>query len=252
MSELKIYGRLDVKKLARNLPDIAPVVGDDDYKKLKRKLNNYSLPMKNKHHARFTFRRQRPKVGEIIVSYTAWLSEKAKDCEFDNQINNGILEHLTQMIRNDDLLKKSIPKKWNLDWFVEEASQRDDINQQVRDMNDNYKMSKVKHQPRIQLRNGKIKQKDEKKYWNTCNCWKVGLHPPGRNYQPCTEVWKVGRYNHYASCFRAGPISHVQQEKLKEPIHRERISRKQQRLKSQAVTQTKNTYLGQTAQHVFH
>ena len=71
MSALKIYGRLDVKKLARNLPDIAPVVGDDDYKKLKRKLNNYSLPMKNKHHARFTFSRQRAE--EIIVSYTASL-----------------------------------------------------------------------------------------------------------------------------------------------------------------------------------
>ena len=71
MSVLKIYGRLDVKKCARNLPDAAPLVGDDDYKKLKRKLNNHSLPTKNKHHARFTFSRQLPDEGEIIVSYTA-------------------------------------------------------------------------------------------------------------------------------------------------------------------------------------
>ena len=71
------------------------------------------------------------------MSYSAWLSEKAKDCEFDNQINNEILEHLKQMNRDNDLIKKSIPKKWNLNQFIEDASQRDDINQQVRDMNDN-------------------------------------------------------------------------------------------------------------------
>ena len=32
---LKIYGGREIKKLARNLPDTTPVVGDDDYKKLK-------------------------------------------------------------------------------------------------------------------------------------------------------------------------------------------------------------------------
>ena len=46
VSALKIYGGLEVKKLARNLPDATPVVGDDDYKKLKRKLNNHFLPKK--------------------------------------------------------------------------------------------------------------------------------------------------------------------------------------------------------------
>ena len=32
ISMLKIYGRLEVKKLARNLPDAAPAPGDNDYK----------------------------------------------------------------------------------------------------------------------------------------------------------------------------------------------------------------------------
>ena len=40
---VKIYGAKEIKKLARNLPETAPVVGDDDYKKLKRKLNNNFL-----------------------------------------------------------------------------------------------------------------------------------------------------------------------------------------------------------------
>ena len=44
VSALKIYGGQEIKKLAHNLPDTAPVEGDDDYKKLKRKLNNYFLP----------------------------------------------------------------------------------------------------------------------------------------------------------------------------------------------------------------
>ena len=67
-----------------------------------------------------------------------------------------------QMIRDDDRIKKSIPKKWNLDQFVEGASQRRHINQQVRDMNDNYKISKVKHQPWSQVRNGKKGKKKDK------------------------------------------------------------------------------------------
>ena len=34
MSALKIYGGKEIKKLARTLPGTAPVVRDDDYKKL--------------------------------------------------------------------------------------------------------------------------------------------------------------------------------------------------------------------------
>ena len=41
VNALKIYGSKEIKKLAGNLPETAPVVGDDDYKRLKRKLNNH-------------------------------------------------------------------------------------------------------------------------------------------------------------------------------------------------------------------
>ena len=43
VSALKIYGGQEIKKLAHNLPDTAPVEGDDDYKKLKRKLKRTSI-----------------------------------------------------------------------------------------------------------------------------------------------------------------------------------------------------------------
>ena len=54
LGALKIYGGKEIKKLAHNLPDTAPVVGDDDYKKLKRKLDHHFLPKKNKEHYRYT------------------------------------------------------------------------------------------------------------------------------------------------------------------------------------------------------
>lgn len=67
VSALKIYGGREIKKLARNLPDTTPVVGEDDCKKLKRKLDNYFLPKKKKHHGRFTISKQRPIKGESVV-----------------------------------------------------------------------------------------------------------------------------------------------------------------------------------------
>lgn len=159
VSALKIYGGLEVTKRARNLPEVTPWVGDDDYKKLKRKLNNHFLP-KKKRHARYTFSKQRQELGESVVSYAARLREKAKDCEFNDQLNGRILEHLIQTIKDNDLVKKSIQKKWNLDQFIEEASQREDINQHVKDMKDDYKISKIRQQSKSHLKDGK--ESDEK------------------------------------------------------------------------------------------
>ena len=53
VSALKIYGTPEIKKLARNLPAPAPVENDNDFEKIKRKLNNHFLSKKNKHHALF-------------------------------------------------------------------------------------------------------------------------------------------------------------------------------------------------------
>ena len=269
VSALKIYGGLEVKKLARNLPDATPVVGDDDYKKLKRKLNNHFLPKKNKQHARYTFSKQRPEAGESVVSYAARLREKAKDCEFGEQIDDRILEQLIQTIWNNDLIKKSIQKKWNLDRFIEEASQMEDINQQVKDMKDDYKVSRVKQQPKSQPRNGKQggrrhaslpnrrppqrltgKQdykKEERSTNSSCNyCGKTGLHPPGRNCPAYgQQCLKCGRFNHYASCCRTGPTP--QQEKPKE-MHRGQVKKTTEETSSDSD----NEYLQQTAQHTLH
>ena len=99
-----------------------PVEDDDDCKKLIRKLNSHFLPKKNKQHPRYTFSKQRQEPGESIVNYTARLREKAKDCEFGDQTDDRIFEQLIQRIKNNDLIKKSIQKRWTLDQFLEEAS----------------------------------------------------------------------------------------------------------------------------------
>jgi len=67
------------------------------------------------------------------------------------------LEHLIQTIRYSELVKRSIQK--NLDQFLEEASQREDINQQTKEMKEDFKISRVEHQskncPRKSKGNGR-------------------------------------------------------------------------------------------------
>ena len=67
---------------------------------------------------------------------------ESEDCEFQDQVNERILEHLIQTIEDNDLIKKYIQKRWNLDQFIEEVSQREDISQQVKDTNDDHTETK--------------------------------------------------------------------------------------------------------------
>ena len=79
VSALKIYCRQEIKKLAQNLPDNAPVEDEDDFKKLIRKLNNHFLPNKNKQHARYMFSKRRQELGESIVNYSCTQRDQTRD-----------------------------------------------------------------------------------------------------------------------------------------------------------------------------
>ena len=83
VSALKIYGSQDIKKLARNLPYPAPIADENEYQKLKQKLDGYCLPNKNKHNNRLMLSTQKPKSGESIVSSAARIRKKGKDCKFE-------------------------------------------------------------------------------------------------------------------------------------------------------------------------
>ena len=81
---LIIYGGNEIARLEKSLPDS---VGDlDAYQILRKKLNEYFLPKRNKHYARYTFLKMKPVEGESTVSYAIRLREKANDCEFGENL----------------------------------------------------------------------------------------------------------------------------------------------------------------------
>lgn len=88
----------------------------------------------------------RPTEGESVIAYAVQLREKSKDCEFEEQTEDRILEHFIQTIKDNELVKRHIQKKWVLDRFLEKASQRKDIDQQAKDMKEYFGISKVEHQ----------------------------------------------------------------------------------------------------------
>ena len=126
------------------------------------------------------------------LSYAACLREKAKDCEFEDRITERILVHLIQTIKDNDLIKRSIQKKWDLDRFIKEESQREDINQQVKDMKDTRKYEPRdgkegerrgrRRPPKRPPNRRKQEYKKEGGTDKSCiHCGKTGTHPPGQN-----------------------------------------------------------------------
>jgi len=172
---------------------------------------------------------------------------------------------LIQTIRDSELVKRSIQKKWNLDQFLEETSQREEINQQVKDMREDFKISKVEHQsknfPRKSKGNGRRKsrkppqsprnqeyKKEEKTKSKSCGyCGKTGTHPPGRNCPAYgQQCFKGGKYNHYASCCRAG----VPPQEGSKETKRGRIKKTTEAEETSSASDDDYIYLQETAQHL--
>ena len=95
---LIIYKGKEIARLEKSLPN--PPGELDEYDKLKTKLNNYFTPKKNKHHARYLFLKLRPNHGETVAAYATRLREKANECEFEENSDERILEHLIQTTHN--------------------------------------------------------------------------------------------------------------------------------------------------------
>ena len=132
---LIIYGGKEIARIEKSLPDPADPDGDmNDYEKLRKKLNDYFSPKRNKHYARYMFLKLRPLAGEATVSYAARLREKVYECEFGNTFDDRILEHLIQTIENQQLIQRCISKGWELAQFLLEAGQTEDTSLQVHDM----------------------------------------------------------------------------------------------------------------------
>lgn len=127
-----IYGGKDLARLEKSLTDL---IDGDVYQKLRRKLNDYYTPKKNKHHARYNFLKMRPIEGEPTNAYAARLREKVPQCEFSDA-DEQILEHTIQTIDNTALIQKTINKSWDLERMLTEAAQMEDTQLQMKDMRD--------------------------------------------------------------------------------------------------------------------
>ena len=146
---------------------------------------------------------------ESIVAYAARMREKARDCEFGDQADDRILEHLIQTIKDNDLIKRCIQKRWNLEQFIEEANQREDIGQQVKDMKDDHKVARIggkqaKAHGSYTERGGP--KQEWKKPGKMCGyCGKTDSHKPGQNCPAFgKQCLKCGKYNHFATCCKSG------------------------------------------------
>ncbi|PFX13497.1 hypothetical protein AWC38_SpisGene22414 [Stylophora pistillata] len=129
---LIIYGGKEIARREKSLPN--PTDGGNDYKKLKKKLNDYFKPKKSKHHARYVFLKMRPAHDETTNAYAARLREKANDCEFEANCDERILEHLIQITQKRSLIQKAINKKWDLTRCLTEAAQIEETITQISDM----------------------------------------------------------------------------------------------------------------------
>ncbi len=208
---LIIYGGNVIAKLEKNLPTAEPPEGevDDEYTKLRRKLNTFYLPKKNKLHSRYKFNKMRPQSGESTNAYATRLRGQADDCQFDDA-DDRILEHLMLTTSNKTLIRKSMGKSWTLSKFLEEAAQSEEINEQIKDMakkppGAGGSVAKVRNQT---AKGGKYKaynRHNQEKYTkphvmdNPCKYCGLRIHKPGENCPAYGKTCrKCGRRNHFA------------------------------------------------------
>ena len=218
-----IYGGKEIARLARILPyKEDPNCELYEYRKLKMRLNDYFIPKKNKHYARYMFLKMRPELEETTVAYATRLREKAHDYNFGSNYDERILEHLIQTIANSTLIQKCISKSWNLQEFLMEAQQIEDISAQMQEMKPNYynkEIHKVKAQ-QSNIDNSGTYFKSE-----TCSyCGLTGVHPKGRNcpaYGVQCEI--CNKYDHFTSVCRFNRRKQDAETKLLKGNHYEHV-----------------------------
>ena len=189
-----IFGGPEIVRLAKCLPNVTPIREDaepadppvpapplDMYTELKNKLDHHFKPRQNKQHARYQFLRSTQRNGETIISYAARLREKARECQFEENEDDRILEHLIQTTSNKHLIKKAILKKLDLTQFLAEAAQEEETSLQMNDMERLQEVAKVERKDFRKPKYQWLKAGRDKKYEpRSCEyCGRTGIHKPG-------------------------------------------------------------------------
>ena len=135
---LLIFGGREIAHLGKYLPD--PDTRDckdptqnelDGYQKLRVKLCEYFIPRQNKYLARYLFLKMRPRARERTVAYATRLREQANECEFGDNCEERLLEHLIMTVENQELIRKCIRKEWTLLKFLRKADEEENISLQI-------------------------------------------------------------------------------------------------------------------------
>ena len=197
---LIIYGGKEIARLEKSLPD--PTDGLNDYDKLRKKLNDYFTPNKNKQYARYLFLKMKPTHGETTVAYAARLREKGNEGEFGTNCDDRILEHLIQTTPNRTLTQKAINKKLNLTQFLTEAAEMEDTSLQVSGMKIPEDVKKLTKRP--EARQPARRRSGYKKKQPCGYCGQVGTHPEGKNCPAYgKKCSKCQKFNHFATVCKA-------------------------------------------------
>ena len=201
---LIIYGRKEIAQLEKSLPDPTEESLNEN-EKLRKKLNNYFMPKRNKHHARYIFLKSKPLAGETTVTYATRLREKAQDCEFGTatQCDEHILEHLIQTIKNESLIQRCISKGWNLSQFLMEAGQIEDISLQMQDMKLGDREKQIATVDRNKGQEWKQRYANRKSDTEINPCAYCGMNKMHRDQRSCPVYDKTcdicQKPNHFAS-----------------------------------------------------
>ena len=198
-----IYVGQQIARLARSLPDPEDPNGElVEYNKLQKKLNDYFIPKKNKHYARYIFLKMRQEIKETTIAYATRFKENAHDgCNFGSMCDERILEHLIQTIEDSALVQKCISKSWTIQDFLTADRQTEDISTQMQDMKPTFWNKKI-HKVREQYMNVESSIRNEEA--QPCSyCGFTRSHPKRRNcpaYGVQCEI--CNRYDHFTSVCR--------------------------------------------------
>ena len=199
---LMIFGGREIVHLGKYLPDPdTEEVQLDEYQKLRVKLNDYFIPKRNKYLARYLFLKMRPKPCERTAAYVTRLREKASDCEFGDNFDERILEHLIITMTNERIKEKCIRKKWTLSELLRNIDEEEIIALQVSCMGQ-MPCGKLRAWKEMQIYNQNCKAPEN--ILKRCGyCGLSGIHIKGRGCPAYgKKCFKCNKRDHFAAACR--------------------------------------------------